>query len=102
VPTTIKFDVVEIVAGADKTKKGGTYAFADTFVPVHRRRFIELLITTFVHAIAQSNSGDFCPIFQRVCMVRGHRIRYQELLLHELPAMSGDKFRALLFLRPEP
>jgi hypothetical protein len=52
VRTPIKFDVVEIVAGADKTKKGGIYAFADTFVPVHRRGFIELLITTFVHAIA--------------------------------------------------
>jgi hypothetical protein len=53
----------------------GIYTFAGAFVPVHRRSFIELLITTVVHAIAQSNSGDFCPIFQRVCMVRSHRIR---------------------------
>jgi hypothetical protein len=73
VPTPIKFDVVEIVGG-DKPRRGGIYAFAGAFVPVHRRRFIELLITTVVYAIAQSNSGDFCPIFQRVCMVRLHLI----------------------------
>jgi hypothetical protein len=69
VPTAIKFDVVEIVGG-DKPKKGGIHAFASSFVPAHRRRLNELLITTVVHAIAESNSGDFCPIFQRVCMVR--------------------------------
>jgi hypothetical protein len=72
VPTAIKFDVVEIVA--INPKKGGVYAFAGAFVPVHRRRLIELLVTTVVHAIAQSNSGDFCPIFQGVCMVRLHLI----------------------------
>jgi hypothetical protein len=73
VPAAIKFDVIEIVGG-DERKKGGIHAFAGAFVPIYRRRFIELLITTVIDAIAQSNSGDFCPIFQGVCMVRLHLI----------------------------
>jgi hypothetical protein len=86
--------------------QGGDHALAGAFIPVRGRRFIELLITTFIDAITSGiraiTSGDFRPIFQRGCVVRCYICGWQELLLREPPTMSGREFWALLRLHPQP